>query len=63
VQCITEMAHVMGIETVAEYVETAAIKAQLETIGVDYAQGYLLGKPEPIETLFIARDRRVSQRG
>lgn len=51
VQCINEMAHVMGIQTVAEYVENEAIQAQLEGIGVDYAQGYLFGKPQPLRQL------------
>jgi EAL domain-containing protein (putative c-di-GMP-specific phosphodiesterase class I) len=39
----------MDLETVAEYVETDAIKDLITKIGVDYAQGYGVGKPVPLE--------------
>jgi len=47
VEAITKIAHVMGIKTIAEYVETAAIMDKLKELGVDYAQGYYFGKPQP----------------
>ena len=38
----------MGIRTVAEYVQDEAILAQVREIGVDYAQGYAVGKLRPL---------------
>jgi EAL domain-containing protein (putative c-di-GMP-specific phosphodiesterase class I) len=45
-EAITRVVSVMGIEVVAEYVESIAILDKLREIGVDYAQGY--GVSEPI---------------
>jgi diguanylate cyclase (GGDEF)-like protein/PAS domain S-box-containing protein len=47
VEAITKIAHVMGIKTIAEYVENAEVVDKLKDLGVDYAQGYYFGKPEP----------------
>jgi len=38
----------MGIETVAEFVEDRQILAKLQQLQVDYAQGYGIGRPEPL---------------
>ncbi len=51
VEAINEICHVAGIRTVAEFVETPEIKHELQTIGVDYMQGYGVSEPEPIATL------------
>lgn len=48
VSAIVQIAQVKGTETIAEFVENRAILEQLKTMGVDYAQGYYLGKPKPI---------------
>ena len=48
VRAINEIGHTMGIRTVAEWVETEAALAALHEIGVDFAQGYLLGRPRPM---------------
>jgi len=40
------------MKTIAEFVETKEIKQILLTMGVDYAQGYAIHKPQPIEELF-----------
>ena len=39
----------LGVKTVAEMVETAPIADMLTSMGVDYGQGYVFGKPEPFE--------------
>ncbi len=49
VEAIARIAHVMGLETVAEFVETPDLLAKLAALGVDYAQGYAIHKPEPME--------------
>jgi diguanylate cyclase (GGDEF)-like protein len=49
VEAIVQVGHAMGIHVVAERVETQAVFDTLKQIGVDYVQGYLLGRPAPIE--------------
>lgn len=49
VKAINEIAHLMGIKTVAEYVETQEIFEIIKKIGVDYAQGYGISKPCPLK--------------
>lgn len=47
VKAITDVAKGMGIKTVAEFVEEKETIKLLKEFGVDYAQGYLIGKPGP----------------
>ncbi|RPF47040.1 diguanylate cyclase (GGDEF)-like protein [Thermodesulfitimonas autotrophica] len=47
VQAITTVATAFGKKTVAEWVENEAILEVVKEIGVDYAQGFYLGKPQP----------------
>ena len=54
VKAINEIGHVMQLETIAEFVENAAILDKLQDIGVDFVQGYHLGKPLPIATVLEA---------
>ena len=48
VKSINEIGHVMGMKTIAEFVEDERILKELEVLGVDYAQGYGIHKPEPL---------------
>lgn len=48
---IVQIAKVKGTQTIAEYVENAAILERLKVLGVDYAQGFYLGKPKPMSWL------------
>jgi EAL domain-containing protein (putative c-di-GMP-specific phosphodiesterase class I) len=48
VESINRMAHVLGIQTVAESVETASALDKLDAIGVDHVQGYAVHRPQPI---------------
>jgi len=48
VEAINSVAHKAGMETIAEYVHSNKIKQCLTEMGVDYAQGYDIGKPEAI---------------
>jgi diguanylate cyclase (GGDEF)-like protein len=49
VKSIHEIGHVMGLKTVAEFVENDDILQELVRLGVDYGQGYGIAKPEPFE--------------
>jgi EAL domain-containing protein (putative c-di-GMP-specific phosphodiesterase class I) len=48
IESITHVAHVMGIEIVAEWVEDEETLDTLQDIGVDYAQGYYIRPPGPL---------------
>ena len=45
VHAVNYVAHVMGMKTIAEYVESDDIMQALSKLSVDYAQGYAIGKP------------------
>jgi diguanylate cyclase len=51
VRCFADVAQVMGVKTVAEFVERADVLPQLRGLGIDYGQGYLLHQPQPLDTL------------
>ena len=46
VEAIIRIGHVMGLQTIAEYVESEAIMQRLATLGVDYVQGFGMHRPE-----------------
>jgi diguanylate cyclase (GGDEF)-like protein/PAS domain S-box-containing protein len=52
VKSINQIGHVMGMKTIAEFVENDAIKSTLQELGVNYAQGYGIAKPIPLEQCF-----------
>jgi EAL domain-containing protein (putative c-di-GMP-specific phosphodiesterase class I) len=54
VQVIAQLARTMSLDTVAEYVETEEIRARIAAHGVDYAQGYALGRAEPFDEVLKA---------
>ena len=49
VRSINEIGHVMGKKTIAEFVENKETLACLKELGVDYAQGYHLGRPRAVK--------------
>jgi EAL domain-containing protein (putative c-di-GMP-specific phosphodiesterase class I) len=51
VESICELARMKNMTLVAEFVETEDIRDTLFRMGIDYAQGYLIGKPAPIESI------------
>jgi diguanylate cyclase (GGDEF)-like protein/PAS domain S-box-containing protein len=48
VEAINRIAHILGMQTVAEIVEDQATLDKLYEIGVDYAQGFHIARPEPL---------------
>ena len=48
VASINQVAHVLGKRTIAEYVENEEILRRMAEIGVDFVQGYGVGRPQPI---------------
>ena len=51
VKALSDVARGMGIKTIAEFVEEKDIFDYLQKFGVDYAQGYYIGKPVPAEEI------------
>jgi diguanylate cyclase (GGDEF)-like protein len=49
VESVNRISHEMGLRTVAEFVENDAIMQCLRQLGVDFAQGYGVGRPEPFD--------------
>jgi EAL domain-containing protein (putative c-di-GMP-specific phosphodiesterase class I) len=58
VKSMIEVAHSLGKKAIAEYVSNAEILRVLKELGVDYVQGYLLGKPslELLEDQYVSID-------
>ncbi len=48
VEAINRIAHVLGLKTVAEFVENETTLEILRALNVDYAQGYFIAKPEAL---------------
>jgi EAL domain-containing protein (putative c-di-GMP-specific phosphodiesterase class I) len=51
VKAIAQLAKVMCMETIAEYVETDALRSRVADLGVDYGQGFAMGKAQRFEDL------------
>lgn len=52
VRAVAQLASSMGIETVAERVESADLCDKLLDLGIDYAQGFHFGQPQPLASVF-----------
>ena len=48
VEAVNRIGHILGLKTVAEYVEDEESLERLRAIGVDYAQGYFIAKPSAL---------------
>ena len=51
---INDIAHTLGNQTIAEFVESESIMGEVRRIGIDYAQGYAVGRPAPLSDLVTA---------
>jgi EAL domain-containing protein (putative c-di-GMP-specific phosphodiesterase class I) len=51
VRCFVEVASVVGVKTVAEFVDGPRLLEMVRSLGVDFAQGFLLHRPAPIREL------------
>ncbi|NEQ97285.1 MAG: EAL domain-containing protein [Cyanothece sp. SIO2G6] len=49
VRFISSLSQTLGIKTIAEFVENQQIRDRLQTIGVDYVQGYGIARPIPFQ--------------
>lgn len=60
VESIHNVGRLMGLQTIAEFVENQDILDRIAGIGIDFAQGYHCGKPENIDTSKI---KKIKQAG
>jgi EAL domain-containing protein (putative c-di-GMP-specific phosphodiesterase class I) len=51
VRCFADVARLAGMKTIAECVDDAEVLHRLKAMGIDFAQGFLLHKPVPLEQL------------
>jgi EAL domain-containing protein (putative c-di-GMP-specific phosphodiesterase class I) len=49
IECFIRMARVTRLKTIAEHVETDTVLTLLAGLGVDYAQGYAINRPQPVQ--------------
>ncbi len=63
VRSINDIGHVMGKKTIAEFVEDDTVLAMVKRLGVDYAQGYGISKPMPIEELAASQSAEEPKSG
>jgi EAL domain-containing protein (putative c-di-GMP-specific phosphodiesterase class I) len=54
VRSINEIGHIMGKQTIAEFVDSKSVLQKLREIGVDFVQGYAISMPEPVGNLVRA---------
>ena len=54
VKSINDIGHIMGKKTIAEFVENDAILNELAAIGVDFAQGYGIARPHPLQDIITS---------
>ncbi len=62
VAAITQVAKVMELKTVAEYVECEKTRDLIIKLGVDYAQGHIIGKPIALESVLCDLDAKSSKK-
>ncbi|MCZ2497929.1 EAL domain-containing protein [Xylophilus sp. Kf1] len=51
VRCFIDVSKILGMKTVAEFVEDAEVMERLRANGVDFAQGYLVHRPAPLDQI------------
>ncbi|MDH3350669.1 MAG: EAL domain-containing protein [Gammaproteobacteria bacterium] len=61
VKAISEVGQAMGIETIAERVETKQVLEKLGAIGIEFAQGYYIARPTSVRSFEPWGDTRFSK--
>jgi diguanylate cyclase (GGDEF)-like protein/PAS domain S-box-containing protein len=62
VEAVNNIGHVMGMQTIAEFVSNATIRQILEEMGVDYVQGFEIARPGPLAEVHEAEPSETGQR-
>ena len=59
VEAINHIGHILNLKTIAEFVKDDAIVERLKKMGVDFGQGYALGKPEPLKEQLAVLSQKI----
>jgi EAL domain-containing protein (putative c-di-GMP-specific phosphodiesterase class I) len=51
IEAIVHISKAMGLQTIAEFVESEEVLDQVQTLGINYVQGYAIGYPNPLQTI------------
>ena len=57
VEAVAKIGRVIGIATIAEWVETEAVLDQLRGIGIDFAQGYAVSRPRTLDVVDVPPEK------
>lgn len=60
VKSINEVGQIMGLKTIAEYVENNEILEVIKEIGVDFAQGYGISRPRPLDEMAQILEKQIN---
>ena len=60
IEAIHQIGSIMGIDTIAEYVENEQILEHIHKIGINFAQGFHLDKPRPLQDAFLENAKSVN---
>ena len=63
VKAISEVGHAMGIETIAERVETKQVLDKLGALGIEFAQGYYIARPTSVRSFGPWSSNRLAELG
>ena len=61
-RCFVDVARIMGLETVAEFVDRPEVLARVKELGIDYAQGFFLHRPVPIDEVLVKHSAPSEER-
>ena len=60
-RAIVQLADAMGITTVAEFVESNGVRDRLAALGIQFGQGFALGRPGPLDDVLAAIAERAPE--
>ena len=63
IDAINRIGHTMGIQTIAEWVETEGALDVLREVGVDYVQGFAVARPRPLREVVLGGVQLVARTG
>ncbi|WP_353662688.1 EAL domain-containing protein [Hydrogenimonas sp. SS33] len=58
IQIASKMSHSLGLESIIECVETEKQRRELQEYGIEYAQGYFIGRPQSVEAWHMIRKEK-----
>ncbi|MFM1891705.1 MAG: hypothetical protein RLZ44_782, partial [Pseudomonadota bacterium] len=62
VEAIHKVSQTLGLQTIAEFIETPAVLAAVRALGIPHGQGYGIAAPQPLEQLLLGPATAVQRR-